>query len=61
MSEPIWSTGGVGGERAVTDDLEWAVGALRAAADDILRAPNWNSREGERCWRLTPASGTRLR
>ena len=38
MSEPIWSTGGVGGERAVTDDLEWAVGALRAAADDICAA-----------------------
>ena len=38
MSEPIWSTGGVGGERAVTDDLEWAVGALRAAADDIFAA-----------------------
>ena len=34
-SEPIWSTGGAGGERAVTEDLEWAVAALRAAADDV--------------------------
>ena len=38
MSEPIWSTGGTGGERAVTGDLEWAVHALRAAADDVSRA-----------------------
>ena len=35
MSEPIWSTGGSGGERAIVEDLEWAVGALRAAADDV--------------------------
>jgi pimeloyl-ACP methyl ester carboxylesterase len=35
VSEPIWSTGGTGGERAIVEDLEWAVGALRAAADDV--------------------------
>lgn len=38
MSEPIWSTGGAGGERAVIDDLFWAVGALRAAAADAESA-----------------------
>lgn len=38
MSEPIWSTGGVGGERAVIEDLEWAVGTLRAAARDVASA-----------------------
>ena len=35
MTEPIWSTGGACGERAVTEDLEWAVTALRAAVDDV--------------------------
>ena len=38
MSEPIWSTGGAGGERAVTEDLDWAVSALRAAAADVAAA-----------------------
>ncbi|MGC4175416.1 hypothetical protein [Demequina sp.] len=38
MTEPIWSTGGAGGERAVTEDLEWAVSALRAAADHVASA-----------------------
>jgi hypothetical protein len=38
MTEPIWSTGGAGGDHAVTADLEWAVGALRAAADAVARA-----------------------
>jgi len=35
MSEPVWSTGGAGGEHAVTEDLGWAVGVLRTAAADV--------------------------
>lgn len=54
MSEPIWSTGGTGGERAVTEDLEWAVSALRAAADDIATAQLVLSR---RCAALELADG----
>jgi hypothetical protein len=38
VSEPIWSTGGAGGERAVTEDLEWASGTLRSAARDVALA-----------------------
>ncbi|MDN4475149.1 hypothetical protein QQX09_04660 [Demequina sp. SYSU T00192] len=41
MTEPIWSAGGVGGVRAVLDDLETAAGALGEAAgelDDAARA-----------------------
>jgi len=38
MTEPIWSTGGSGGEHAVTQDLEWAVRALRAAAQRVADA-----------------------
>lgn len=38
VSEPIWATGGPGGERAVTEDLEWAVAALRHAAERVARA-----------------------
>lgn len=38
MGEPIWSTGGAGGERAVVEDLDWAVRTLRAAAADVASA-----------------------
>lgn len=33
--EPIWSTGGTGGEHAVLADLDFAVHALRGAAADV--------------------------
>ena len=38
MTEPIWSTGGAGGEHAVTQDLEYAVRVLRTAASRVADA-----------------------
>ena len=38
MSEPIWSTGGAGGNHAVIEDLLWAASALLDAALDVETA-----------------------
>jgi len=44
--EPIWSTGGAGGEHAVLADLEWATGVLREAAADVGEAADLVVRAG---------------
>jgi len=38
VSDGAYSTGGVGGERALTEDLDWAASALREAAADVRAA-----------------------
>jgi len=56
LGEPIWSTGGAGGERAVTEDLEWAAGALHAAAADVASAATELARR-RAALALDPVSG----